>query len=196
MDGFKNDQYDDKKLFSLITKDDGTAFTQIFHKYNTVIFPFVLKILKSKYLAEETVQEIFLNLWKKRAHLNEVENPKAYLYSIATNCALNQLKKLATNTKNINELYVATRNNEAAQNPSGIMDAKEMANLIAAAVQQLPPQRQLVYKLSRHDGKSYKEIGHILNISTKTVQAHLVEAVKSIKRILQAYFILHLFLLF
>lgn len=174
----------EKQLFEQIAHGDDAAFTIIFHHYNRRIFPFVLKMIKSEFMAEEIVQEVFMKLWRKRESLASVENPNAYLFSMATNRTLDQLKKISNETRLIREVTQAMRNIHS-DSIEEWMDGKETEHLLHEAISQLSPQRQLVYKLSRQQGKSYKQIAEELNISPKTVQSHLVEAVSSIKHYLQ-----------
>lgn len=175
---------DEKLLFSLIAEGDTAAFTEIFHKYNSRIYPFVLKMIHLDHLAEEIVQDVFMNLWRNREKLKDVKSPQAYVFTMATNHTLNQLKKISHESRLIHEVTQAMRGIHHTTIEEW-MDGKETEHLLHEAINHLPPQRQLVYKLSRQQGKSYKEIAEELNISPKTVQAHLVEAVHSIKQYLQ-----------
>ena len=174
----------EKKLFARIAENDEEAFTIVFHHYNRRIYPFVLKMIKSEVMAEEIVQEVFMKLWSKRETLAEIKSPQSFIFTMATNRTLDYLKKLSNESRMIKEIGKAMgqlRNNEIEE----WFDGKGSEYLIYEAINALPPQRQLVYKLSRQHGKSYKEIGQELNISPKTVQAHLVEAIRSIKEYLQ-----------
>jgi RNA polymerase sigma-70 factor (family 1) len=176
---------DEKELFARIATGDEAAFTQIFHLYNRRIFPFVLRMIKSDFLAEEIVQDVFTKLWTKRSYLAEVNSPQSYIFTMATNRTLDQLKKISNESRLIKELVIAMqnlRNNETEE----WLDAKESAHLINDAVDNLPPQRKIIYKLSRNEGKSYKEIAEQLNISPSTVKNQLIEAVRSIKEYLQS----------
>lgn len=182
---FANISNDEKLLFALIAKGDTEAFTEIFHKYNRRLYPFVLKMINSDYLAEEIVQEVFMNLWSKRESLKDIRSPQAYIFTMATNRTLNQVKKISNESRLIQEVMQAMKNIHS-ESIEEWMEGKETEHLLHEAIDRMPPQRQLVYKLSRQEGKSYKEIAEELNISPKTVQAHLVEAVHSIKQYLQS----------
>ncbi len=175
---------DEKHLFSLIADGDTNAFTEIFHKYNSRIYPFVLKMINSDYQAEEIVQEVFLNLWNKRENLRDIRSPQAYIFTMATNRTLNQMKRISNESRLIQEVTVAMRSVHITTIEEW-MDGKETEHLLHDAINLLPPQRQRVYKLSREEGKSYKEIAEELNISPSTVKNHLVEAAHSIKQYLQ-----------
>lgn len=175
---------DEKALFARIAEGDEAAFTQVFHHYNQRIYPFVLKMVKSEFLAEEIVQEVFTKLWIRRHSLAEVHSPQSYIFKMATNRTLDQMKKISNETRLIKEITRAMENIRYSEVEQWL-DGKETEHLVHEAINALPPQRQLVYKLSRNDGKSYKEIAEQLNISVKTVQAHLVEATRSIKEYLQ-----------
>ena len=174
----------EKALFARIANSDEAAFTEVFHHYNQRLYPFVLKMIKLDHLAEEIVQDVFLNLWRRRQHLVKVESPQSYIFRMATNRTLDQMQQVSRDSALITDLMNAMdqlRNNEIEE----WFDGKVSAELINDAIDNLPPQRKLVYKLVKEEGKSYKEVGDQLNISPKTVHAHIVDAVKSIKEYLK-----------
>lgn len=174
----------EKDLFVRIANGDEAAFTIVFHHYNRRIYPFVLKMIKSDFLAEEIVQDVFTKLWDKRHHLSQVNSPQSYIFTMATNRTLDQMKKISNEARLIKELTGAMErlcNNEIEE----WFDGRQSEKLIHEAVSHLPKQRQLIYKLSRNEGKSYKQIAEELGISPSTVKNQLIEAVRSIKLYLQ-----------
>lgn len=174
----------EKELFIRIADGDEAAFREVFHHYNRRIYPFVVKMIKREHLAEEIVQDVFTKIWIKRKLLPQISSPPSYIFTMATNRTLDELKKISNDSRLIKEVMQAMERigrNEIEE----WLDGKESEHLINEAISTLPPQRQKIYRLNRMEGKSYKEIAEELNISVSTVKNQLTEAVHNIKEYLQ-----------
>jgi RNA polymerase sigma-70 factor (family 1) len=157
-------------------------FEEVFDRYKHQVYSQVLAIAKSQYAAEEITQEIFIKLWMNKDDLDQVSNLGGYLYTIARNSSLNYLRKAASDSRLANELMrIAVTNENATEASIAVSECKV---LISAAVEQLSPQRRLVYKLSREDGLSYDEIASELKLSRHTVKNHLMAALSLINTFL------------
>ena len=167
-------------LFDRLAAGDIDAFSILFHHYNKRIYPFVLSMIKSEPLAEEIVQDIFTQLWIKREDTLNWDKPRHYLFKMATNRTVDQLRKIARENQFITPLP-SNIEDVSHNDTEAWLDRKETMQLIQQAVSTLPPQRLKVYQLFREQGLSYREIADQLGISVKTVQAHLQEATKQIK---------------
>ncbi len=171
----------DKKLFIRISRSDEAAFTEVFHHYNPQLYPFVLKMLKSETMASEVIQIIFIRLWKKRSLLQQVKNPRSYIFTMAVNSTRDHLKKIARESRMFADLKTQGTTSLSNETEEWIF-LKEKERLLAKVVEKLPPQRQKIFKLSREENKSYKEIAQELGISVNTVKSHLVEALRFIRK--------------
>lgn len=173
----------EKELFALIAQGDQAAFTKIFDHYEPRIFPFVLKITRSEMFAEEIVQELFIKLWTNRASVAEVENPRSYIFRMATNRTYNYLKMQARRTlvEEKGSAFAILDENSTED----FIDFKQTEETINKAVEALPDQQKKVYILSRRIGMSAEEIAVQMNISPKTVKNHLTEALRSLRMQLQ-----------
>jgi RNA polymerase sigma-70 factor (family 1) len=179
----KHQLQDEKELFAQMAKGDVLAFTSIFNHYNQVIYPVILRIIKSEEAAEEIVQDVFLKLWQNRTTFSEIENHNAFLFRMASNKTLDVLKKLSRE-KGMLMRFQQKENQQKQDNTSQLLDFKESERLVNRAIDQLPSQRQIIYKLSRNTGLSHKEIAERLNISHNTVRNQLIEALKFIRSFL------------
>jgi RNA polymerase sigma-70 factor (ECF subfamily) len=174
---------DEKELFFRISNGDEEAFTQVFYYYEPRIFPFILKMTDSPALAREVVQEVFLTLWLKRETAAGIDHPRSYIFRMAANKTANWLKKESRKVR-MEQKAVAgftEEHNTVEEN----MEFRELQNIVNQAVEQLPPQQKLIYKLNRQEGLKNDEIAQQLNLSEKTVKNHLTEALRSIKEHLQ-----------
>lgn len=171
--------YDLKRVFQCIAESDAIAFRELFDAYRQRLYAGALKITKSADAAEDIVQEIFTRIWENRLCLKEVEDPSAYIFTVAYHESFRYLKKVAADQK----LYESVRKRmKVADNKTEEwIEVKETEQIIHHLINELPTQRQLIYKLSREEGLSYKEIGDRLHISSLTVKKQLQLALRNIR---------------
>lgn len=166
-------------LLIKLKNGDATAFEEIYNQYRSKIYTYALKISKSTVVAEEIVQEVFIKIWQKREQLNPELHFGAYLKKITLNHVLNHLKKVAREKTLQDELfnYLSLIRNNAEDS----LLEKELLKTYEEAIAQLPPQKKIIYQLSRNEELSHDEIAKKLNISKNTVKNHMVEATKFIR---------------
>jgi RNA polymerase sigma-70 factor (family 1) len=184
----------DKQLFALISMGNQSAFKSLFYRYNTKVFFFTYHIVKQQTDAEELTQDVFLKLWTGRDALINIENPGNYLFVIAKNQALDKLEK-NNNTKE-REVLLAQRLPTLSNGTEESISYRESSDLVASAVQRLPEQQRLVYRLSKEEGLSRDEIATRLKVSPHTVKNHLGVAIHAIRQYLQKHGKLALFFLY
>lgn len=162
-----------------IASGDQKAFRELFMAYCAMLTQFAFSIVKSRDAAREIIDEVFINLWRNKVTIGNIRNLKVYLYTATKNTALNYLSVNARNniTQSFDLLSVQLIDE---QSPERKLINSEILNKINAAIENLPPRCKMVFKLVREDGLSYKEVGEILNISPKTVDAQMVIAVKQV----------------
>ena len=156
------------------------AFRLLFDHYKARVFSMSLKMLKTPALAEEVVQDTFMNVWLNRQKFNTIEHPEAYLFTIAYNNIYTQLKKIARENRLLTGLVQAVQDIQYTTDEQVL--ARESESRINQAVEALPPQRRIIFKLSRQQGLSHDEIARQLNISRHTVKNQLVEALRFIRK--------------
>jgi RNA polymerase sigma-70 factor (ECF subfamily) len=175
-------QEDDKALLASIKNDNKLAFDALFRKYYTPLSRFAFKLNGSEAAAEEAVQEVFINLWEHRHHLEVSKSILSYLFQAVRNRVYEQFRKSKTRTK-YEEEYVANvpEHEESQEND---LSSYEIACLVWAAVEQLPEKCKEIFQLSRDEGLTYNEIAAHLNISSKTVENQMGIAFKKLREIL------------
>lgn len=173
-----NSNSDQSKLLYELSQGSELAFTQLYNQYKNVVFSTALKITKSRDLAEEVVQDVFLKIWQNHENLAEITNIENYLFIISRNLIFDMIKKIARDsavTTNVN--YKSTSANDTDE---AIKD--DQYNIILnQIVEQLPPQQQKIYKMAKWDGLSHQKIGEDLGISTETVKKHMAQALKFVR---------------
>ncbi len=155
------------------------AFDQVFDFYGRKLFYFSLGYLKSEAEAEEVVQEVFYKIWKNRQTLKPELSFKAYLFKIAFNHIQELFQKLNLQQAYKHELIAgSTGFNNDLDNRTNYQSLLELVNQL---INQLPPRQKEILIRKRQQGQSVKEIADALNITTKTVENHLTEALKNLK---------------
>jgi RNA polymerase sigma-70 factor (family 1) len=180
----------EKELFALIATGDEAAFEKIFHTYNAKLLPFVTSITKNKEATEEIMQELFLKVWLKRDTLPTIEHPAAWLVRLSSNLALSYIQRQAVHERVVSNLSNLPA--PAANTMEADIDVKKIQQHITHAVNSLPEKRQEVYRLSREEGLSRKQIAEMLSVSESTVKNQLSSALKSIQEYLQKHYGIYL----
>jgi RNA polymerase sigma-70 factor (ECF subfamily) len=176
--------YDDKALFLLIADGDETAFGELFNRYISILQPFAMSFTKSATAAEEMVQDTFIKVWLNRDKLPDIDNPKGWIMTITSRECISFLRKLKSEARLMERVSkLETGDGNTTHDQIGVKELKEM---IHEAVEQFPPQRKKIYKMSREEGLKHGEIADALGISVNTVKNVLVTNLKAIRAFLES----------
>ena len=126
-----------------------------------------------------------MKLWHNREQLHEVKNFRAYINVLSRNLAIDQLRKKVFTVEN--EEYLLSYFSVETAAPVEDAECKELEQLLHKAVDQLPPQMQQVFKLSRFEGLSHAEIAARMNITRVTSKSYMVRALAAIRTHLAHY---------
>jgi RNA polymerase sigma-70 factor (ECF subfamily) len=171
--------YSEQLLVSELKNHNEKAFRALFDLYYQDIYGYSISILKSKELAEENVQEVFLKVWLHRENLNLEQSFKSYLFTIARNQAFNFLSKAANDAVLKEEIFYKSQ--KSYDQGDYAMRESDCKRLKKQAIKQLPPKRKLIFKMSRKQGKTYEEISQELGISVNTVKNQMSKALESLR---------------
>lgn len=180
----KPEENNDHELSLLIASGNTGAFREFYNIYRNKVFSIALKFTNAEAEAEDLVQEIFTRIWLNKEKLAEVENLNKYLNAVVRNYIFNHLRKTASEQKMMTRLSAVKVEN--SRDSSDLVCYRELQRLIYEAVGKLPPQQQKVYQFSRHYGLKHEEIAARMGISRSTVKGHMVEALNSIRKYLNA----------
>ncbi|HOZ13572.1 MAG TPA: RNA polymerase sigma-70 factor [Tenuifilaceae bacterium] len=184
----------DKNIVDALRQGDEQVFETIFKTYYERLCNYANTILNDMDEAEEMVQGAFLTVWEKHDTLEIHTSVKSYLYRAVHNSCLNRVKHYKVRktygdaVKNQTELL----HDDASQDLIG----SELDAIVANAIDSLPDQCKLVFKLSRFENLTYAEIAEQLGISVKTVENHMVKALKVLREKLKDYLPVLIWLLF
>lgn len=174
-------------------------FNELFSVYRNRFILFAISYVDNKEAAEDIVMDSFMYYWEKRKELDDTSNIPGYILTTIKHKCLNYLK---------HKLHVEKTHSEIKSHQSRVIElnissleacepqelfAKELEALIMDTLNQLPEPSRTIFIKSRLKNKTYKEIGHDLNISEKSIEYHLTKAIKILKENLKDY--LHLLIL-
>jgi RNA polymerase sigma-70 factor (ECF subfamily) len=174
---------EEKHLLGKALKGDIFAFEKIYRSYVKELCTFAAYYVKSFDTAEDIVQNVFLILWERRDSICINGYLKTYLFTSVRNLSLNFLKHQTIHLNSI-DIYSKLFSPPTAT-PHEIAVQQESDVLLTHALEKIPERCRIVFILSRYFNMKYAEIAEILEISVKTVDAHMVNAVKSLRSTLR-----------
>lgn len=173
-------------LFKRIQQDDRLALNTLFANYYQKLCSFANTYLRNHLEAEEVVADVFVTIWKQRYELDIQKNLRSYLYTSVRNKSLALLKKSQPLFEDIEDLLY-NLNWVDPDDPEQSIHLGELHYQINTAIENLPTRCRQVFKMSRIDELTYREISEILNISEKTVENHLVKALSHVRETLRRF---------
>lgn len=150
-------------------------FEKLFRDYFTPLVWYSMKIVKDKDTAREIVHSVYVKLWEKVDSIDFSRPVKPYLYTSVYNASINYIrdhKKFAGEEK-IDPASSIQHND--------LMESQETEEKIYSAIASLPDKTREIFEMSRFENKKYQEIADTLNISIKTVEARMSEALKILR---------------
>ena len=167
--------HNEKAVLLRVAQGDEQAFRQLFGAYHQPLAVHVYRLTESAELTEEIVQDVFLKIWMSREALAGVQQFAAYLFVVSKNHTLNALRTIARERVRQRAWAAETGATEPDNGQEGYY-----YSLIDKAIQQLPPQQQRVYLLSRHERLKQREIAERMGLSPETVKKYMQLAIASI----------------
>ncbi|HSC38130.1 MAG TPA: RNA polymerase sigma-70 factor [Chitinophagaceae bacterium] len=174
----------DNGLLREMAQGNEAAFTQIYHQYWKLLFSVAANKLNNLADAEEVVQEVFADLWKRRTEIDIRQSLKSYLAAAVKFQVYSLLYKKYRKRQFEQSLEQGT----SASHVEEQYDLKVLQEKLQQTAAQLPGRCRLVYELSREAGLSNKEIAQSLDISEKTVENQMTQALKSLRTSLKSFF--------
>lgn len=164
-------------------KGEEAAFNELYNRYWPGTYAHAISILKDSSLAQEVSQDIFLKIWELRADLSAARNFRNYLFIIARNRILSELRKKVSAMSRSSW----SPDEEFSFPPDRQLHYKELYGRILDTIEKLPPQKKMVFKMSRIEQLSRAEIVQQTGLSYGTVNQYLVEALVFLRTHLGKY---------
>ncbi|HYK56841.1 MAG TPA: sigma-70 family RNA polymerase sigma factor, partial [Flavisolibacter sp.] len=175
--------YNERELLEKVAGGDEQAFGELFYRYSDLLATHIIRLTRSRPVAEEIVQDVFMKIWMTRETLAEVRNFRTWLMVVSKNQALNAIRSI------IREREFQKKLEKVYQPGHEMNDEAEAGHLdlLEQAIRNLPPQQQRVWLLSRREGMKHSQIASEMNLSKETIKKYIMIASESITKYLEAY---------
>lgn len=179
----------DEELLEMLRNGDEQALTLLYGRHWQYLFLTAWQLLKDREACKDLVQELFTELWQKCAGIRLTGSLKAYL----TNSIRYKVFRYIRQNPVREELFEHLSERMQTPSPESELAVKELQALLNALVDELPEKCALIYRMSREQQLSYKEIAGRLNVSVKTVENQINIALRRLRMALR-YIIIPLLL--
>ena len=171
------DEYelDDDDLIQKISERDLTAFQKLVEHHKAFVYNTCYNFIGNHQQAEETAQDVFLQIYKSASAFRHQSKVSTWLYRIAVNRSLNVIRR-NKRSRWIKSLTTEEIKEARGKEPDKLLEKKEMKALLKAAVDSLPEKQRTVFILNKYENLSAKEIGEILGISSNSVEVRIHRA--------------------
>ena len=170
----------DKDLLERLRKDDTEAFKILFDRYWEGLYHFAWKRLRSRQDAEDVVQHLFMKIWEHRASKDIQYSLQAYLYRSASYEVIDVMKDMLGRAEDIDAFTEHVL--PVFSNVLDKLSLAELQQLIDAEINRLPARMQEIYRLSREQDLSVREIAVKLGLSEQTVKNQLTVALSRLRK--------------
>jgi len=188
---------EEKVLLQQIAAGDEKAFAVLVERKWNNIYSQALTYIKSTHYAQDVVQEVFLKIWQKRKELPKVERFDSFLFIIARNHIVSELRKRINSSLTLDNLDFVEENFV----PDKTLSQKNLHQVLSQAINLLPQQQKTAYLLSRDEGLSHEQIARQMQLSKETAKKHICRALNFLRTYVRAnadlpfiFFIISLFI--
>ncbi len=172
--------YNDQTTLILhLKKGEENAFIYLVETYSNRLYGYALSLSHDKVIAQDVLQNVFLRIWEKRKTIDINTSFQNYLYKSVYNEFLNIYKKQKSTMLLEQKYFESLERITLGYNDISLKKAIEK---ITIEIQNLPPKCREVFVLSRKDGLTNIEISDYLNVSIKTVEAHITKAFSELRK--------------
>ncbi len=171
--------YSDQELTALLKQGDQYAYTEIYNRYEPMIYIFTYKRIGDREEAKDIVHEVFMYFWEQHQDLVFTSGLLPFMYGSVKNKILNRIKHKKVLARYIDAFqgYLEL----STENADDLLRHNELSILIEKEIAALPEKMRQVFELSRKTNYSRKEIAAQLNLSEETVKSHMHHALKLLK---------------
>jgi len=169
----------DKELVELLISGSQEALGELYTRYKKRLICTCKQYMRNDTDAEDIVHEIFLQIWEKRHFLNPELSFLGYVQTMIKNNILKKLRHFDVHSR-FSRNILTNEIDSTNETEDTIID-NDYAKLLDGLIERLPPKQKKIFRLSRIEGRTHKEISELMQISVENVRNHVSLALKKIK---------------
>ena len=176
-------QIDDVELLKAVARKDESAIAVLYDRYRHVLFGLILRILNNREEAEDVLQEVFIQVWRRAADFDETRGrPFTWLVTLARSRAIDRLRSLAARER----VAVAGSREETEEVSDAASDAfrSEQRGLVNSALDQLPEEQKHPLVLAYFEGLTQSEIAARLDAPLGTIKTRMRSGLTKLREVL------------
>lgn len=158
---------------------DGAAFTELFDDLHPALLRYAWRLLRDEDAAQDVVQDAFLRLWRRRATLDPTRSIRSLMYTTVHNRSLNWIRDRKLHAQPDDE--IALRAWDTTPDASARLDADRLQDRLDGWIARLPDRRREAFVLSRYQGLTHAEIAEVMGLTPRTVNTHIVLALRDLR---------------
>ena len=176
----------EQQWLTALRDDDDSALRAIFDRHYPLLLGDIYRLIPDEDTCKDLAQEVFVELWRKRAELDIHTSLRAYLRRAAINRALNHIKanKRVVLEEPEDRHYTP---DDTAREIQAKSRQEDLEQALAEAIERLPEKCRQVFTLSRFEHLSHREIAEQLGISVKTIENQITKAMRMLREALLKY---------
>lgn len=178
----------DSETWKALLEGDRKACEFLFRKYYDDLYHYAIKFSGKSGMAEDHIQKLFLKLWRRRAHLEEVKSVKTYLWTALRRSMIDTLRKKKTEDKYLDKYE--SHNTRMQYTTEELIIQDEISTIrseeLKEAIDRLTSREREILYLKFYEGMSYGEIEQIMSVSYQTSRNYVYKALQSLKEILSS----------
>jgi RNA polymerase sigma-70 factor (ECF subfamily) len=191
MSEHRAEEIDDAALMAEVAQGDTVAFERLVERHQSLVIGTVGRMLGSNSDVEDVAQQVFVRVWKSAPRYRPTAKFTTWLLTITRNLVFNEVrrrKRHPTDTLDVHEGEEALALTDPARHvPDEELLQAELQSAIERAIAQLPEKQRLAVVLRRYEGKSYEEIGEVLDLTVAAVKSLLFRARTELRTALNRY---------
>lgn len=169
-----------EEVIRRLAEGNASAFDDIYWQYSAHIYNFAKSILYSESQAKDITQTVFMQIWEKRHEIDPAQNFQSYIFTIARNLIYKETlrKVMYESLSEVIDTLTRDEDNTTEKELSFFFTDEHIKKL----VETLPESRKAIFKMSRYQHLSNKQIAQKLGISERTVETQIYRSITYLKK--------------
>lgn len=178
---------DDSGLVKMVQNGDTGAFNVLVDRWQVKIHRFAYRFFADDDEASEITQKTFIRVYQKVSHLEEPGKFSSWIYRVANNLCLDELKRAGRRRSSPLEAWAEQAAASDSHSPARRLETKELGEMMQKALLTLPDEQRAVIILKEYEGLKFREIADILEEPLNTVKSRMYYGLKGLRRILKQW---------